>query len=78
MVNWDKPYLVGNSSWGENIVAQDEDYILIDGLVVDIKRGKIGFRNHILRVPSDYGLTWTERLLFVEPRTECVNTNLSI
>lgn len=78
MVNWDKPYLIGSSSLGKNIVAQDEDYVLVDGLVVDIKRGKIGFRNHTIPAPSDYGLTWTERLLFVEPRTECVNTNLSI
>lgn len=78
MVNWDKPYLVGSSSFGKDIVAQDEDYVLIDGLVVDIKSGKIGFRNHTLPAPSDYGLTWTERLLFVEPRTECVDTNLSI
>ncbi|KAJ9413285.1 hypothetical protein QL093DRAFT_2594955 [Fusarium oxysporum] len=47
----------------------------VEGLVVDAREGRIGFRNHT--IPSGYplGVTWTEDLLFWEPDVECVDTN---
>ncbi|KAM5350382.1 hypothetical protein ACJ41O_006887 [Fusarium nematophilum] len=56
-------------------VALLDDVRAVEGLIVDAKEGRIGFRNHT--VPSGYplGVTWTEDLLFWEPDVECVDTN---
>lgn len=51
---------------------------VVEGLVVDSKAGGIGFRNHT--VPSkahEYGSSWTEDILFVEPETACVSLNFT-
>ena len=50
----------------------------VEGLVVDMKNGGIGFRNHTAPRWQPYGSTWTEDLLFVVPETQCVNTNLTL
>ncbi|KAM0292741.1 hypothetical protein ACHAPM_011745, partial [Fusarium culmorum] len=52
-----------------------DDARAVEGLVVDAKEGRIGFRNHT--IPSGYplGVTWTEDLLFWEPDVECIDTN---
>lgn len=50
----------------------------VEGLVVDMKNGGIGFRNHSAPAWRPYGSTWTEDLLFVEPETVCVDTNLTL
>ena len=49
----------------------------MEGLIVDTVAGSIGFRNHSVPVASRWGAAWTEDLLFIEPKTECVNTNLT-
>ncbi|OQV07867.1 hypothetical protein CLAIMM_12227 [Cladophialophora immunda] len=56
----------------------DDDYIAIEGLVVDMKNGGIGFRNHSAPPVSPFGSTWSEDLLFVEPESLCVDTNLTL
>jgi len=50
----------------------------VEGLVVDMKNGGIGFRNHSAPVWQPYGSVWTEDLLFIEPETACVDTNLTL
>jgi hypothetical protein len=50
---------------------------MIEGLIVDTRVGGLGFRNHSVPVASKFGATWAEDILFVEPHTECVNTNLT-
>ncbi|KAI8630319.1 hypothetical protein F5Y19DRAFT_474706 [Xylariaceae sp. FL1651] len=50
----------------------------VEGLVVDMKNGGIGFRNHSAPVWQPYGSAWTEDLLFIEPETACVDTNLTL
>lgn len=50
---------------------------LVEGLVVDSRRGSIGFRNHTVPAKTSYGATWSEDLLFIQPETECVDTNLT-
>ncbi|KAI9681351.1 MAG: hypothetical protein M1817_002634 [Caeruleum heppii] len=50
---------------------------LIEGLVVDPVNGGIGFRNHTLPVEQPYGASWSEDLTWLEPVTECVDTNLT-
>ncbi|KAL1995994.1 hypothetical protein VTN49DRAFT_529 [Thermomyces lanuginosus] len=59
-----------------NILA--DDYLAIEGLVVDMKNGGIGFRNHSAPPRTPYGSTWSEDLLFIEPETRCVDTNLTL
>ncbi|KAK5654917.1 hypothetical protein OQA88_6673 [Cercophora sp. LCS_1] len=53
-------------------------YKLAEGLVIDAKIGGIGFRNHTIPVGMTLGATWSEDLLFIEPSTTCVNTNVTL
>ena len=50
----------------------------VEGLVVDMVEGGIGFRNHTAPNATQYGTTWSEDLLFVEPESVCVNLNVTI
>lgn len=50
----------------------------IEGLIVDMKNGGIGFRNHSAPVGHPFGSTWEEDVLFVEPESVCVDTNLTL
>lgn len=47
-------------------------------MIVDTVLGGIGFRNHTIPPPTAYGTTWIEDILFVEPETQCVDTNLTV
>lgn len=55
-----------------------EDIVPIEGLIVDMKNGGIGFRNHTAPAWRQFGSTWSEDVLFVVPETACVDTNLTI
>ena len=50
---------------------------VVEGLVVDIKVGGIGFRNHIVPLDPGLGSEWTEGLLWIQSETVCVFTNIS-
>ncbi len=50
---------------------------IVEGLVVDNVNGGVGYRNHSMPVGLKYGATWSEDLTWIEPVTECINTNLS-
>jgi hypothetical protein len=80
---------VQGSTTGEFIVGKvrplsvlilDESIQLVEGLIVDMVSGGIGFRNHTGPAASysDYGSTWQEDILFVEPETQCVNLNVTL
>jgi hypothetical protein len=49
----------------------------IEGLIVDAKLGGVGFRNHTIPVGLENGAFWNEDILFIEPQTVCVDTNLT-
>ncbi|KAL2267394.1 hypothetical protein VTJ83DRAFT_4671 [Remersonia thermophila] len=55
---------------------------LVDGLVVDAGEGGggIGFRNHTAPAQPglQYGATWDEDTLFVEPEVRCANLNVTL
>lgn len=55
-----------------------EDIIPVDGLIVDLKDGGLGFRNHTIPLGSGQGARWDEDILFVVPETTCVDTNLTL
>jgi hypothetical protein len=50
----------------------------VEDLIVDTKSGGIGFRNHTLPRGLTLGGDWTEDILFIEPETACVDTNLTL
>jgi hypothetical protein len=70
-------YAVGSFRMIDSM-AMREAYIPVDGLVVDMINGGIGFRNHTIPPGFNYGASWEEDLLFVEPETVCVDTNTTI
>ena len=60
------------------ILVLDPTIQLVDGLLVDAQNGGIGFRNHTVPLSvHEYGSTWDEDILFVEPETQCVNLNVT-
>ena len=77
-------YLVGDYRHLQSVLLNDAQEAY-EGLIVDTKVDKpnesvggIGFRNHTLPPAIPFGSTWTEDLLFIEPETQCVDTNLTI
>jgi hypothetical protein len=73
-----------NKSYAVGMFHQLASYImdggikLVEGLVIDAQIGGIGFRNHTVPVGQRVGATWEEDILFIEPVSTCVDTNLSI
>jgi hypothetical protein len=61
----------------ESFLLQNE-FKVVEGLIVDARSGGIGFRNHTLPIGAESGATWVEDLLFIEPVTACVDTNLTL
>ncbi|CUS07682.1 unnamed protein product [Tuber aestivum] len=59
-------------------VILDDNFVLVEGLVVDAKNGGVGFRNHSAPTNLEYGGTWDESLLWVEPVSQCVDNNFTI
>ena len=55
-----------------------ESYLVVEGLIVDMENGGIGFRNHSALPLQQYDSDWSEDLLFASPDTVCVDTNLTL
>lgn len=72
-----QPYPVDSFRMISSKILAD-DYLAVEGLVVDMKNGGIGFRNHSAPPWTPYGSTWSEDLLFIEPEFVCVDTNLTL
>lgn len=55
----------------------EDDYGIVEGLIVDARNGGVGIRNHT--APSGLGLggQWTEDILWLTPESKCTNTNLT-
>lgn len=60
-----------------SLVMTDE-ITAIEGLIVDMKNGGIGFRNHTAPAFNEFGSEWTEDILWVAPDTVCVDTNTTL
>ncbi|KAL2402668.1 hypothetical protein ABEF93_003030 [Exophiala dermatitidis] len=80
----------GATSGGDKYIVDAFRYLMnmvlndaiepIEGLVVDTVTGGVGFRNHTVPAPggATLGAEWTEDLLWIEPETACVDTNVSV
>lgn len=55
----------------------DQKLKVAEGIVIDTINGTIGFRNHTVPTNLPYGAEWEEDILFLEPESVCVNTNLT-
>lgn len=58
-------------------LVMEKSIHVIEGLVVDGIGGGVGFRNHTIPTGVANGAGWSEDLLFVEPFTSCIDTNLT-
>ena len=76
-INNGSAFLIGTYRQMDSMIL-DNDVQPIEGLIVDTKVGSLGFRNHTIPAGFQHGATWTEDLLFIEPETSCVNTNLTL
>jgi hypothetical protein len=72
-----RPQTKGQYQYFQSFILNDR-YEAVEGLIVDTKAGGIGFRNHSMPPSSDTGYEWTEDILWIEPDTVCVNTNLTL
>jgi hypothetical protein len=70
-------FSVGMFRQVDSLILHD-DIKPIEGLIVDARSGGVGFRNHTLPIGVDTGATWTEDILFIEPVTACIDTNLTL
>ncbi|KAK2805097.1 hypothetical protein FQN50_006342 [Emmonsiellopsis sp. PD_5] len=51
---------------------------VVEGLVVDSVTGGIGYRNHSIPAGLSNGAVWREDITWLEPVTECVDSNLTL
>ncbi|KAI5839363.1 hypothetical protein DFP73DRAFT_634573 [Morchella snyderi] len=74
----DTGYHIGDVNLLSSLIL-GQGYKLIDGLIVDISRTGVGFRNHSIPDGEEFrGMPWDEVLLWIEPQTVCVANNVSI
>lgn len=59
-------------------IIMERKVSLIEGLVVNMENGGIGFRNHSAPPVIPFGSEWSEDILFIEPESACVDTNLTL
>jgi len=75
--NSGNPFAVAGNRNIRSLVL-DNAILVVEGLVVDAVNGGVGFRNHTVPLGLKHGATWVEDLLFIEPETSCVDTNLTL
>jgi len=56
----------------------NDQFDAVEGLIVNSKTGGIGFRNHTIPISPGQGAEWTEGILWMEPETVCVASNISL
>ena len=56
----------------------NDAFDIVEGMIVNSKTGGVGFRNHTVPADPGKGMEWTEGLLWIEPETACISTNLTI
>lgn len=70
-------YIVTSFRQLQNVILNDAIEPL-EGIIANTKTGGVAFRNHTVPRDSRYGAEWIENLLWIEPETACVDTNISI
>jgi hypothetical protein len=77
IVDKGQPYARGESRHIESLIQQD-NILLKEGLIINMKDNPgIGFRNHTIPIGLEFGGLWNEDITWIEPVTQCADTNLS-
>ncbi|KAJ7353414.1 hypothetical protein DFH08DRAFT_739294, partial [Mycena albidolilacea] len=71
------PMLIPQFATTESIILRNGIFAA-SGLIVDLDNPGIGLWNHALPHGTSRGATWSEDVLWLEPVSECVDTNLTI
>ncbi|KIW86078.1 hypothetical protein Z517_01472 [Fonsecaea pedrosoi CBS 271.37] len=72
-----RKYIVDAFRYLSNMVL-DNAIEPVEGLVVDTVTGGVGFRNHTVPLGVQLGAEWTEDLLWLQPESACIDTNVSV
>jgi hypothetical protein len=72
-----RPRTQGQFQFYQSLILENR-YLAVEGVVLDLISGGIGFRNHTLPPSSDTGFAWEEELLWIEPDTSCVDLNVTV
>lgn len=76
LVNNDTYLVDGFQPIGSMIMS--DTISLVDGLIVDMRNGGVGFRKHTIPTGLQYGAEWDEDVLFLQPETVCVDMNMTL
>lgn len=72
-----KPYPAGIAAHTKSLLAEDR-ILLVEGGIVDMHNGGVGFRNHTAPALSGQGMEWQEDILWMSPEISCTPRNLSL
>ena len=73
-----RPRTIGQFHYYQQFML-DSNMHAVDGLIVSTTSSPgIGFRNHTLPPSSQFGYTWTEDILWLEPETACTDLNITL
>ncbi|KAK2787891.1 hypothetical protein FQN51_003062 [Onygenales sp. PD_10] len=76
-VNGGQDFVSGVFRSLDTLVLHDKLEV-VEGLVVDSVTGGIGYRNHTIPAGLSNGAVWREDITWLEPVTECVDSNLTL
>ncbi|KAJ6463358.1 hypothetical protein C8R45DRAFT_1025425 [Mycena sanguinolenta] len=71
------PMLFPQFATTESLILRDGIFA-VNGLIVDLDNPGVGLWNHTLPVGTSRGATWSEDVLWIQPVSFCVDTNLTI
>ncbi|KAF7326948.1 hypothetical protein MVEN_02588900 [Mycena venus] len=71
------PMLVPTFATTESLILRNGIFA-VGGLIVDLDNPGIGLWNHTLPTGTERGATWSEDVLWLEPVSQCVDTNLTV
>ncbi|KAJ6585511.1 hypothetical protein B0H19DRAFT_1109875 [Mycena capillaripes] len=74
---YDHPMIQSRISTTESLILRNGIFA-VEGAIVDMDNPGIGFRNHTFPADMPQGGVWSEDILWLEPATACVDTNLTL
>jgi hypothetical protein len=78
LINGGQPYVRGDNRQMASLITEDS-IVLLEGLIVDMRDTPgVGFRNHTVPTGLTHGGTWQEDITWIEPVTQCADTNLTV
>lgn len=76
MFDGGKRFVAGKYRRIESLIASRK-YVFVEGLIVDMISGGIGFRNHTVPSQHENTVNWSEDILWIAPDISCQRLNLT-